>query len=119
MNAHEIKALQSRIAKQQALTYAAKEDLTTAQTEYNSHTQVLNDLKERLKKIEDTQDLKVSEHALLRYLERFFGVNLEEITDKILCDQVRKCHATLGSGEFPISGGGKAVVKQNTVVTIK
>jgi DNA gyrase/topoisomerase IV subunit A len=62
--------------------------------------------------------LVVSEHALLRYMERSLGMNLQEVTDRIVAD-VMPLARTLGDGKYPLSTGGQAVVRDNTVVTVE
>jgi hypothetical protein len=69
-------------------------------------------------KIEEMKkgELKVSEHAVLRYIERVIGINLEEVEKNILkC--IPESQEILGNGTYPC-GEYKVVVKENTVVTI-
>jgi hypothetical protein len=66
------------------------------------------------------REIVVSEHAILRYLERVAGVNLDEVREKILSPSVRKYIDELGSGKFPQNGsetGKYRVVVKNRVVT--
>lgn len=59
-----------------------------------------------------------SAHAVLRYLERKLGINLDEIRAEILNEQILAQIEQFGSGKFPLDGGLKAVVKQNVVVSV-
>jgi len=61
-------------------------------------------------------ELKVTEHAMLRYFERVLGFNLEEIEEKIV-SEISEAQKELGNGTYP-SGVFKVVVKENTIVTI-
>ena len=60
--------------------------------------------------------LTISDHALIRYLERSVGVNTDEIRQSIL-DTIGSV-SKLGNGKFPIGDGIRAVVKDRVVVTI-
>jgi hemerythrin-like domain-containing protein len=62
--------------------------------------------------------IKVSDHAVLRYLERKAGIDVEAIRKSILDSELPSMVATLGgSGKFPVNGY-QVVLKDYTVVTI-
>lgn len=60
----------------------------------------------------------VSEHALLRYIERVMGVDLEEVKNKILTSKLRNCLEKIPSGSFPDPAGFVVKTKNRTVTTI-
>lgn len=61
----------------------------------------------------------VSDHAIVRYVERVLGHNIEEIRDSILSQEVKDMVDVLGgSGHYPNSSGFKVVMKGYTVTTI-
>lgn len=61
----------------------------------------------------------VSEHAIIRYIERVLGISIDEISQKILGNEIEKQIETLGNGTYPINDNEfKIVVKDNVVVTI-
>lgn len=60
----------------------------------------------------------ISEHAIIRYLERVQGINIEAIKDMMLDDKTRGSINVLTSGSFPIQGGSLIVVN-NVVTTVK
>lgn len=64
------------------------------------------------------QPIKVSDHAVLRYLERVLGLNLDDVRAEILSSGVEAQIRQLGSGKYPLKGGGKAVVNGNVIVTV-
>lgn len=66
-----------------------------------------------------TADVVVSEHAMLRYMERVMGVDLEQVRVHILADGREDLIRSAGSGTYPILDDIKAVVKGRTVVTIR
>ena len=65
-------------------------------------------------------ELKVSDHARVRYLQRVVGMDMRELDDMILTDLVRQHHEALGDGRFPIGegDGAIAIINNNTVVSV-
>lgn len=59
----------------------------------------------------------ISDHAILRYLERVKKVDIEGVKKEILNDDLKKLIQTLDSGKFP-SHGFTAVVRDKTIITI-
>jgi len=61
----------------------------------------------------------VSDHAMIRYLERVRGVNTNaEIRQKILTPEMVGLIQQLGDGDYPTETGFKLRVRKGTVVTI-
>lgn len=120
MNPHELKALQGQLAKARADETAKHEELKTAAKEYRAAQQRANQLQKQINAaIEAAKEPIVSEHALLRYLERVHNIDLEALKAMILTPQLSNAIKTLGSGKYPLSGGGgKAVVKDKVIVSI-
>jgi hypothetical protein len=62
--------------------------------------------------------IKVSDHALVRYIERILGENLDPIRQLILTDELLcQVKALKGNGTF-IFHDHTAIVRQGTVTTI-
>lgn len=59
----------------------------------------------------------ISEHAIIRYLERIEGINMEAVKDKMVNSRTRDAINVLTSGTFPIQGG-RLEVKNNIVITV-
>ena len=90
-------------------TFAAKEE---------------HDILERLKKLRKKIDkatpkeLFVTDHALIQYMRRALGLDIEEFKKQIR-EPIEAQVRVLGNGKFPlIKGELQAVVKNNKVVTI-
>lgn len=62
-------------------------------------------------------DVVISEHAIIRYVERVMGINIEEVKSKILSAQTKNIIENLGDGRYPIEGGFIAV-RDNVIVTV-
>jgi hypothetical protein len=63
----------------------------------------------------------VTEHAMLRYVERLYNVDLKTIETAILTDVLLEGYSSMGraNGKYPVCEGLIAVVKDNTVVTVE
>lgn len=60
----------------------------------------------------------VSDHAVVRYLERIEGVDIEAIKKKILPEHMVKMTKALGNGYYPVGDTHKIRVKDGIVVTV-
>lgn len=73
----------------------------------------------QIKKIRRTEGLQISDHAILRHLERIRKVNIEEVKNQILTPQLKSYYEKLGDGTYPIDDGAtRVVIKSGVVVTI-
>lgn len=86
--------------------------IVNAQARLDSTEKAIASIETKLKEAVET-NLVVSEHALLRYLERVEGVNLEEVRKKVL----GVIGDTVIDGIHAV-GTHKIRVKDGTVVTI-
>lgn len=59
----------------------------------------------------------VSDHAIVRYIERVYGIDIEAIKAELLTEDAREQIKIVGSGKIP-SGPFTLVVKRGTVVTV-
>lgn len=66
-----------------------------------------------------SDDITVTDHALLRFLERVEGLDIEAVKDRIVTEALREQVKTLGgTGKFPIDGGCRAVMDNLRIVTV-
>lgn len=79
----------------------------------------MGQIKQQIDNLKSKSDGKVivSEHSLLRYIERVLGIDLKEIEDKILSDEDKQTVSALGNCTYP-KDGFKLKIKDGTVVTI-
>jgi hypothetical protein len=110
------KGLRTQIADLEAENFVLKEKLNELNKKYKFNLDKIKDLKS---KINNDKSLTLTEHAVLRYLERVEKINIEEIEKNIFSAQLLKCHSTLGNGRFPIKDNVFAVIKNNKIVTIE
>lgn len=75
-------------------------------------------MKERSKNYKGSPVAMVSDHALLRYLERVKGLDVESLREEMLGEGRREVVQSLVSCKLPIGGGAKLIVQQRVVVTV-
>lgn len=60
----------------------------------------------------------VTDHAVLRYLERYCDFDIEAVKQRILADGRGELIKKMRSGRFPLDAGAKIVAKDGVVITI-
>ncbi len=118
-NQHILKGLQTKISLLEEEIKAIQDQKLDITRRYNSKAQELDKAKGDLKKLTNKANIIVSEHAILRYLERVKEINIDEIKSAILTKSFLYLYDQLGTdGEYP-NGEVQLVVKQGVVTTIK
>lgn len=116
---HELKQLQTRLAKAEVERTTARQEVKLAQKRESDLNKLCSDLQQRVKAMQQKEpDVIVSEHALVRYFERVLGYDLDGIRDTIVSEQARIFIDNFGSGKIP-SNGFRIVVKDRVVVTVE
>lgn len=114
----QIKHLQVSITKLQGeianLTYDAKrinEDIGSKKAQIQS-------IQERLTHLQkESGDVMLSEHAIIRYLQRVYRLDLEKLSSEILTKELKSTILSLGNGTYA-QGEYRVKVIDNTIVTI-
>ena len=115
----KLKGLQSQLKILTGEAEAMKIDLGNRHREYQQKSDAIKALKIEIAKLSSDKELKVSEHAIIRYLERVKGVNIEEIESEILSDRIKGFIDRLGeNGTYPHENGYSLVIKNFTVVSV-
>jgi hypothetical protein len=63
------------------------------------------------------RNIRISTHALLRYVERILKIDLEEIKRKIINKDIEQSYYQLGDGKYH-NGNITLLINNDTVVTI-
>lgn len=63
--------------------------------------------------------LKVSDHALMRYMERCKGFDLDAVRSEIITEDLVRLYNQLGNGQYPTGiGTTRVVIEDGVIVTI-
>lgn len=116
-NSQQLKQLQTRKAKLEVEVKDLEVASREAQSAYSKARNQLNKVTEEIDSLKE-KDVIVTEHAILRYLERAMGLNVDQVKDEVLPDNIKAQIAVLGNGKYPIDGGYQIVVKDNAVVSV-
>lgn len=115
-NSEKLKQFKSRLSKLNVDLEASKDELIFIQDKYNLIKQQIKDIKDKIKNIKKDKVI-LTEHALFRYIERFYEIDINKIKDEILRDKTINKVLTCGDGTYPLQNGMKIIVKNNTIVT--
>lgn len=110
MSHHKLKTLQVQRSK-------LLEQKKTLSREMSAIDHQIRDIDEEIDSLTIKEPV-ITEHALLRYIAAVADLDLEEVKETLLNDKVKDQIHALKSGKFPIGDGMRAVVKNNTIVTV-
>lgn len=98
-----------------------KEQIISNQNKIVLKKQEIKDIDKKINKLKSNK-LEISDHAILRYLERIENIDINKIKDRIknelINEEIKNQVKILGNGIFPIKNNLKAVIKNNIVITI-
>lgn len=115
----ELKGYQSQLAKAKADAEVLKSAVSDAQRKYTLAVNQVKGLEDKIAALqESTVEPIVSEHAMLRWLERVNGLNLEAVRNVILDDGTSALIKFTKNGRIK-KDGHTLVIKNNTVVTVE
>ena len=116
----ELKRLQSLLSMVQAEVSTLEEKDRILKNEINSKKVYINELFRKIRVLQNKKSqLIVSEHAIIRYLERVVGMNSNEIIAKIIPEEVINWVKATGNGSYPVNNGEFRIkVKDGVVVTV-
>ena len=119
--AQELKGLQTQLSKARAEESTLKTEAAALQRKHTQARQAVQSLEKRIEELSRTApEPTVSEHALLRYLERVKGVDLEALRQEILDNGTADAIAFAGNGRIKKGGTDITLIVQNSVVvTVK
>lgn len=117
---HLLKQFQSQLNKLEVEVESIKSEISLKNKEMNLKQKSIQELREKIQTLGKKKTPIISEHALLRYLERVQGIDLTAITSEILTPSLLELIDRLGtSGQYPVKEKGFSVkLKNNVVVTI-
>jgi len=111
---NKLKHLESKLSDFNSKYDIIKRDYQEKQKELEQIKRQIKNIEQEINKLKN-DDLIISEHAILRYIERVLGIDIEEIKHKIVPN--KDTIKNLGNGVFPINNF-KIKVKDNVVLTV-
>jgi len=113
---HELKSLQVRREKLLAESKQFAQEIERIRKQKSGVDAEISMLEQRIESMTEREPV-VTEHAMLRYVERVMGIDLNGIKNSILTEQNRKMIAFAGSCRIK-SGNVEFVVKDRRVISV-
>ncbi len=115
-NPHKLKELQVRLAKLEASLHRLEQERRDLARVYGNTLEYIQNIRGEIAKMKVVP--VVSEHALLRYLERKFRLDLEKVRKDIMPDEIIPIIERLYSGKIPVDDSHVIVVKDMVIVSV-
>lgn len=116
MISNELKALEVKRSAIERELETLKAEASQARSAYDTKVAELRETKKEIEGLKRSNDPIVSEHAMLRYVEREMGIDLEDIRRRILTPKNVKAIRFAGSCKIK-SGRLEFIVRDNVVVS--
>jgi seryl-tRNA synthetase len=114
-----LKSLQSRLEKEKAENSVIQKQINELKEKSKAHNQRITSILAQINNLAK-EDLVMTEHAKIRFLERVELIPVEEIESRVITEELRRMVGILGNGEFPIGiGEHTCIVKGGFITTIK
>lgn len=114
---HELKSLQGQRDKTRQIINTYEEDIKKKNLELKEKKIELNEIMTAIKNIENNNDVVISEHAILRYLERVKGFNLEDIKNEMLDARTRQSLKVVPVNKIK-RDGYNLIIKNKVIITV-
>lgn len=96
-----------------------QENIKNIESQLKHHESESARLYYKLRKMRRSTELKVSDHALVRYLERVTGIDFEKIKEEVITPELVELYRKLGDGELPNGvANTRCVIQNGVIVTI-
>ena len=119
-NSHLLKQLESRLSKLRPERDVLRRALTEAEQAHQAACERVRAVEREISELKTSSaEPVITEHALLRYLERDHGIDLEQIKSEMLTPAVAEQIRALKSCRLPIGNGTSLVVKGHVVQTVE
>lgn len=114
-----LKNLQSQLSRLEGEFESLKMQQNDIAVNIQHKKKHIEEVKNKIKQLQSNKKkaLVVSEHAILRYLERVENIDINSIIEKISTDKLKEMADVLGNGTFPVNGFSAKVI-DNVVVTV-
>lgn len=119
--AQELKGLQSRLEKAKGDQGTIRQAVSIAQKQLAAANKEVIQLEQQIRNLqEQASNPIVTEHAMLRWLERIEGRSLEDLCETIL-DPATVSQIKFAGGNCVIqkANGPRLIVKNNAIVTVE
>lgn len=75
-------------------------------------------LTDQIQLLKKRRQLSMSDHAIVRYMERVLGIDIEQITNQVITGDLKTKVNAMGNGTYGIVEGFKVIIKDNYILTV-
>lgn len=117
----QIKALRSQKGNLKDEISAAQQQISFWKKRVSELSKAKNTIEQKLANIlRKKESIEVTDHAIVRYLERIEGRDIEQLKHNIMTEKFLELYGKLGTnGEYPASDKFSVVVRERKIVTVK
>lgn len=115
-----LKQLQSQLSTLEGKRNVLKNQVENIQQELSLANSQMQKIKNEINRLQmfEIKEINISEHAILRYIERVLMIDIEQIKSNVITDELKKLVSVLGgSGSYPVKDF-KVVMVNKTITTI-
>lgn len=114
----ELKRLQSLLNQLQLEYKALQESQSRLKMEIETKCRQIQEVEGKIQTLKGSHEtIIISEHAIIRYLERVYGLDLEKIRQEILPPPIAIQAKTIGNGRYGVMGH-TVLIKDNVAITV-
>lgn len=115
---HDLKALNTEKKKLIQRKSGVSAQIRSLESEMQSINHRIQEIEAAVASLGKNGEIVVSEHAILRYLERVEGLDLSRVRSVLLTDKVKGSVKALGNCKVGLDDC-TVVVRNNTIVTVE
>lgn len=118
--ADKLKQLKTRSEELAIELEIVKKRLSEAGKEYQEKLNRKKSVDAAIESLEQEDVVTISDHAILRYLERVEGIDIETIREKLLTSSAIDIYHKLdnNNGTYPSGDGYSLVIRNNNIITV-
>lgn len=117
-----IVSLRAELEQNKSLCVTYQRRISKLEIELKSAEEDFARHKKQLEALKDVSEIQVSDHAVIRYMERVLGLDIKAFREQIARGELGAAIKCFESGKFPVKGVNgtvKAVVDSGKIVTFK
>ena len=117
-DSQELKRLQSLLNQLQLDFKTLQESQSRLKMENETKRKQIQEVEEKIQTLKGSHEtIIISEHAIIRYLERVYGLDLEKIKEEILPASIAVQAKRIGNGRYGVTGH-TVLIKDNVAITV-
>lgn len=117
--AEDLKKLNTELRLLKEHSTKLKDSMREHQQNYNKYVKLVKEKEAEINSFNKSKDIVISEHSVLRFLDRVLEVDLEEIEKKMLTPFVKQAIELAGGTTNVVTPEGwKFIVKDYVIITV-